>query len=224
MRTDGREAGHRVRYYLYLSDAKLDMLFEQIPQKLLPRLVTEAKVDLKVVSFSVQRAQSEMSRYDRLEVVEAFLEREYDVGWMTEPAFWFRGESGLRVSGADGAGGPVLMTGTDSEPVVVLIGSAHHVMGGEQPSPELGRVGHSWLPSLHRLLQNARPGNTGSLDDRGTLRDSLAFAQQATGPAMWCEFLARQLMRGTVTQEGRTREVVIGTPLYVAMCDEIRGP
>lgn len=39
-----------MRYYLYLSDAKLDMLFEQIPQKLLPRLVTEAKVDLKVVS------------------------------------------------------------------------------------------------------------------------------------------------------------------------------
>ncbi|MFI8992673.1 DUF7019 family protein [Streptomyces sp. NPDC053542] len=223
-----------MRYYLYLSDAKLDMLFEQIPRKLLPRLVTEAKVDLKVVSFSVQRPQTELSRYDRLEIVEAYLEREYDVGWMTEPAFWFRGESGLRVSGADGAGGPVLMTGTDSDPVVVLIGSAHHVMGGEQPSPELGRVGHSWLPSLHRLLENSRPGprsmetpslDTRSLDDRGTLRDSLAFAQQATGPAIWCEFLARQLMRGTVTgEEGRTREVVIGTPLYVAMCDEIQAP
>lgn len=64
-----------MRYYIYVSTAKVDMLYEQIPPKLLQRLVVEAKVDLKVLSVSVQSARTDASRYERLDLVEAYLDR-----------------------------------------------------------------------------------------------------------------------------------------------------
>jgi hypothetical protein len=120
------------------------------------------------------------------------------------------------------------MTGVEENLVVALIGSARHLVGHQEPSPELGRVGHSWLPSLHRLLENALAdadaGNAPAVDEQGTLRDVVAFSGRVAGPATSCEFLARQLMRGTVVdRDGRSRNVVIATPLYVAMSDEIPG-
>jgi hypothetical protein len=207
-----------VRYYLYLSQAKLDMLFDQIPQKVLPRLVTEAKVDLKVVGVSVQRPGAELTRYNRLDIVEGYLAQEYDIGWMTEPSFWFRGDLGLRVSVTRSGAGPVFMTGSDDNLVVALVGSAHHVIGNEHAaSPDL-RMSGSWLPALQALLRQETPD---ALDDGETLRDTLAFSRRVTGPATWCEFLARRLMHGSVTDEdGREWEVVIGTPLYVAMSED----
>ncbi|WP_405662270.1 DUF7019 family protein [Streptomyces sp. RK9] len=219
-----------LRYYVYVSTAKVDMLYEQIPPKLLRRLAVEAKVDLKVVSVAVQSPRAEPSAYDRLDLVEAYLEREFDVSWMSEPAAWFRGDLGLRIAGYGEADKPTLMTGRDGDTVVALIGSAHHLIG-HQAAPDMHRVGFSGLPSIFRLLQdtppewerqfNVRSWNT--MPDRGSVTsDVLRVAEALTVPPMYCEFLARQLMRGTVTQEdGRELTIVVGTPLYVAMSDRV---
>ncbi|MFF7095646.1 DUF7019 family protein [Streptomyces rubradiris] len=37
---------------------------------------------------------------------------------------------------------------------VALVGSVRHLVG-HSAAPELGRAGHSWLPSLYRLLRDA---------------------------------------------------------------------
>ncbi|MFD3584517.1 DUF7019 family protein [Streptomyces sp. NPDC058683] len=221
-----------VRYYLYVSEAKLDMLFEQIPQKLLSRLATEAKVDLKVVSVAVQKAaRAEPGTYGRLDVVERYLEREYDIGWMTEPTSWFRGDLGLRIAGYGSATGPVFMTGQEGRTVVALIGSAHHLVGHRVQAEGIP-VGHSMLPSLFRLLREtpedwprreptAVSGRDYPANDREALRQVLDFSAHLTEPATYCEFLARRLLRGTATDEnGQEWEVVIGTPLYVAMAED----
>jgi hypothetical protein len=224
-----------LRYYVYVSGAKVEMLHAQIPQKLLSRLAAEAKVDLKVAGVSVQRpARQEAGLYARLDVVEGFLEREYDVGWMSSGAeeeagsgFWFRGEAGLRVSGDGLAEGPVLMSGVEGDTLVALVGSAHHLVG-HSAAPELGRVGHSLLPSLFRLLQEASRAETAGVPAArpagGVLHDVAQVCDRLAGPAMWCEFLARELLRGRVTDgTGVQREVVVGTPLYVALSEEQPG-
>ncbi|MFI8930247.1 DUF7019 family protein [Streptomyces sp. NPDC053474] len=217
-----------MRYYIYLSTAKLDMLHAQIPPPLARRLAVEAKVDLKVLSLAVQAPRGDTGAYDRLDLVEAYLEREFDVSWMSEPTAWFRGEAGLRIVGDGGPNGPTLMTGRDGDTVVALIGSAHHLIG-HQAAPDLHRVGHSGLPSMFRLLQEVPPEWEGQFNVRwrgrmpsreSVTRDVLHFAEALTVPPVYCEFLARRLLSGTVTREdGRELTVVVGTPVYVAMSD-----
>ncbi|QCX79692.1 hypothetical protein C9F11_30505 [Streptomyces sp. YIM 121038] len=221
-----------MRYYIYLSTAKVDMLYEQIPPKLARRLAVEAKVDLKVLSLAVQSPRGDTSTYDRLDLVEAYLEREFDVSWMSEPSAWFRGDLGLRIVGDGGPNSPTLMTGRDGDTVVALIGSAHHLIG-HQAAPDLHRVGYSGLPSMFRLLQEVPPEwerqfNVrwwGRMPSRESVaHDVLHFADALTVPPVPCEFLARRLLSDTVRREdGRELTVVVGTPVYVAMSDGMPG-
>jgi hypothetical protein len=51
-----------VRYYLYLSTAKVDMLYGQIPPKLLKCLAVEAEVDLEVPAWPYSRRVGKRAR------------------------------------------------------------------------------------------------------------------------------------------------------------------
>ncbi|WP_455359444.1 DUF7019 family protein [Streptomyces sp. SYSU K21746] len=221
-----------MRYYVYVSEAKLDMLFGQIPPKLLSRLGAEVKVDLKVVGLTVQKDRTEADTYGRLEVVEAYLDRNFDISWMNEPSTWFRGESDLRMSGYGRApDGPVFMMGQEGGTVVVLIGSAHHLIG-QRVSPDTAAVGHSMLPSLFRLVQQAvddrlltAPGGVprreSPAETEEMLQQVVQLGRGLRGPGSSCEFLARRLLSGVVTDgQGRQLNVVVGTPLYVALLGE----
>ncbi|MFD6433771.1 DUF7019 family protein [Streptomyces venezuelae] len=205
-----------MRYYLYVSGTKLDMLYEQIPPKLLKRLAVEAKVDLKVLSVAVQSPRADVTTYDRLDIVEAYLEREFDVSWMTEPRPWFRGDLELRVAGYGSPEGPTFMTGRDGDTVIALIGSAHHLLG-QRTAPETIQASYSMLPSLFRLLEET-PGRAHGQD---AAHQVLEFAETLSEPPVYSEFLARRLLHGTATgRDGRQVDIVVGTPLYVAMADE----
>lgn len=208
-----------MRYYLYVSGSKLDMLYEQIPPKLLKRLAVEAKVDLKVLSVALQSPRAEEGMYDRLDVVETYLEREFDVSWMTEPRPWFRGDLGLRVAGYGGADRPMFMTGREGDTVIALIGSAYHLIG-QRAAVDTIQAAHSNLPSLFQLLDDTPGRRRPPANRQSPLHQVLEFSKSLTVPPVYCEFLARRLLHGTAADEdGRELEIVIGTPLYVAMAD-----
>ncbi|MEV0118601.1 SAVMC3_10250 family protein [Streptomyces sp. NPDC050844] len=216
-----RTAPDDVRYYLYVSDIKLAMLYEQIPPKLLKRLAVEAKVDLKVLSLAVQSARAETtSTYERLDIVESYLEREFDVSWMTEPRPWFRGDLGLRIAGYGSPAGPTFMTGREGDTVVALIGSGHHLIG-QRTAPDTIEAAFSNLPSLFQLARESAPTHGRHADEEEAMRQVLLFSESLMVPPVYGEFLARRLVHGTVTGgDGRELQIVIGTPLYVAMADE----
>ncbi|MGW7067826.1 DUF7019 family protein [Streptomyces sp. NPDC054855] len=208
-----------MRYYLYVSGSKLDMLYGQIPPKLLKRLAVEAKVDLKVLSVAVQSPRADQSAYDRLDLVEAYLERECDVSWMTEPRPWFRGDLGLRIGGYGTPDRPTFMTGREGDTVIALIGSAHHLIG-QRTAVDTIQAASSSLPSLFRLLNEAPEGRA-TANRQSPLHQVLDFSASLTEPPVYCEFLARRLLHGTVTgEDGRELQILVGTPLYVAMADE----
>ncbi|MGW3645057.1 DUF7019 family protein [Streptomyces sp. NPDC000878] len=221
-----------VRYYVYVSGSKVDMLFQQIPQKLLHQLAAEAKVDLKLLSLAVQKAANpEPSMYGRLDVVEGYLDREYNIGWMTEPTSWFRGELGLQIAGYETVTGPVFMTGRQARTVVALIGSARHLLGHSTPTEHISGS-YSMLPPLFQLLREARedwhivPPDSrrrvldGPWNEQQGLIDVLDFSRGMRSPAVNCEFLARRLLYGTHAAEKEELDIVIGTPLYVAMAED----
>ncbi|MGW0394899.1 DUF7019 family protein [Streptomyces sp. NPDC003042] len=148
-----------MRYYEYVSETKVQMLFDQIPPKLLSKLAAEAKIHLEILALSVQKAQAEATLYSRLELVEEYLDRNYEITWMTEPDSWFRGELNLRTATyqeVDGqVGGPLFMVGQAGRTLVALIGSSHHLIGG-RPKEAIGGSS-STLPSLFRLLRREAP-------------------------------------------------------------------
>ncbi len=66
-----------MKYYLYISDAKVDMLLPQVPHHAKKKTSTELGFDLKVLSAKYKsEAETDSDRISRLEAVVDFI-REY---------------------------------------------------------------------------------------------------------------------------------------------------
>jgi hypothetical protein len=85
-----------VRYYIYVSDSKLDMLSEQIPPPLRQRVAAELKVDVKVFSLSLRQTQSSETRTAKLRLIEAYIDENDLAGTVDEPKAYFRGSLEMR--------------------------------------------------------------------------------------------------------------------------------
>ena len=71
---------------VHISDAKLDMLFEQIDPDLRRHLSAEAKVDLKIASLTLRQAErSQAARIAKLRMIEQYIDANHDVGTISSP-------------------------------------------------------------------------------------------------------------------------------------------
>ena len=97
MRLRSREI-RPLRYYLYVSDTKLDMLFDQMDQKLRKRISAEVKVDLKIASLTLREAADPgPTRMAKLRIIERFIDEHHHVGDFSKPGTeYFRGQMGMR--------------------------------------------------------------------------------------------------------------------------------
>lgn len=119
-----------MEYYVYISDAKLDMLYEQIPTRLRDRLATELKIDLKLFSTAFSEHPSEKSKFAKLKLVTDFITKNEQVGTIDEPQSYFAGT--LEMSwGPYGIGDEqiVYFGGFNDKTIVGLGGSLKHVIG-----------------------------------------------------------------------------------------------
>jgi len=231
-----------VRYYTYISEAKLDQLYSQVPRKVLSRLAGELHIDAKIASMSVRNVEADLSTFDRLRLVERYIDEHCETGWFTEPRGWFRGELDLRWAIVRRFGA-VVHTGLDHDTVLAMVGSARHLVGQAKPVPgsELDTPA-SDLPALLGIVERhvedyrAMPFGAHGPTDRGwpfagrygpdeeeqeALEQVLYFSRGMRGPRQPCQFLARRLLQGHTTgPDGQSVNVVIGTPLYVALSDE----
>ena len=55
-----------VKYYIYISDTKLDMLYPQIPKKILERISGELNIKLGMININLKNKESDTSRFDKL--------------------------------------------------------------------------------------------------------------------------------------------------------------
>ena len=149
-----RHAKTPLRYFLYTSDAKLDMLFEQIDPDLRRHLSAEAKVDLKIASVTLRQAErSSAARIAKLRMVEQYIDANHHVGTVSSPGQeYFRGSmamrwgwlSGDRDDGTSGRRDTVFFKGQDGQGLVMLTGSRRHVLGQQLASQV---VGDGWAVS-----------------------------------------------------------------------------
>jgi hypothetical protein len=153
-----------LRYFIYVSDAKLEMLFDQIHADLRRRLSAEAKVDLKLASLSIKAAEEPApTRMAKLKVVERYIDSNHDVGTIESPGFqYFRGTMAMRWGALleDETARVVYFFGKRDGHAVFLGGSRNHVLG--EPTVEAQGIGSnrseffggSGYPTILRALEN----------------------------------------------------------------------
>jgi hypothetical protein len=213
-----------VRYYLYISDAKVDMLLSQIDPDFGRRSTTEAGLSMKL--FSVRRSVEAPApaRTDKLERVLRHLEETGQTGSVDAPGPYFRGSLPLQWGPLQGAnGGSLVYFGGRTERTILGLGGAgSHVLGASAPqAPEFAA---SSVPTLLAGLAAAFAADSGEVPAE---ESSLAWVHTAgrllRGPRQHVEFVARRLLTGPSPYpeiDGRPgMRVLLGSPLYVALSD-----
>ncbi|NED50444.1 DUF7019 family protein [Micromonospora sp. WMMD1219] len=192
-----------LKYYLYLSHLKIGLLAAQVASS--AQHETELAVDLKVVRYSRKAVLPERHDLDKLEKVIRHLQDADQIGAADEERPYVQACLEMRWQVFPTAG-IVVFAGTLDDQVVVLGGSASHVVGGGDAEP-VGSV----PPYLFRKLQELR-GDPGEFDDE-RFHESLAQIGAALpGPAQRVEFVAKRL-----AERPGPNGTLLGSPIYVAL-------
>jgi hypothetical protein len=224
-----------VKYYIYISDAKVDMLFPQVPHDIKKKVATEWKMDLKLLSASRRvETEGEDNRIARLETVVDFIREYGNVGSVDEPDEYVEdalimrwGDYGFQVKD-----NPVVYFGGETTKTVVgLGGSMKHLIGN---SGSCSVDSHSFTPLLLNFLSRElglQEGNGGleavpsRFKETFTPTKAVELATlQMMGVQQNVEFMAKRLAYGSAEMFNenpalRARHVLLASPLYVAMVD-----
>jgi hypothetical protein len=228
-----------MKYYIYISDAKVDMLFPQVPHEIKKKVALEFKMDLKLLSASRKtETETEDNRIARLETVADFIRQFGKVGSVDQPDEYI--DDCMTLKWGDYAAGwdeksPVVYFGGETDRTIVgLGGSSKHIIGSQG---ETSSHSHSATPFLIKFLAEEL-GLQGSKklkqaeedikylgDGRFSPITAVELATlQMNGPEQRLEFLAKKLMYGPVQRyddepEYRDKHVLLATPLYMALAD-----
>jgi hypothetical protein len=186
----------RPRAFEYLSTAKIDSMFDQIPPPIvktitasfgiklpaIPGVPVEAGVGVDAV---LQRGAS--NEYAKLAVVVRRQHELGEIGTVGRPKGLFAGVLSLRWASA--AKEFVFLSGHSGRTIVVLTGSLRHVVSRLGPLPEVTESGSSAVGAYNFLVRVFE----GEWDGSSLLLD-FAF-QNRRGPTQKLEFVAERFAR-----------------------------
>ncbi len=218
-----------LKYYIYVSDSKIDMLFGQIPEGLLSGLISELKINFGVVSASLSRDSPDAARFSKLSVVRRYIEKHAEVGTIDAPKEYFSATIGAkwgRLFHPYRSTEIVYFGGKTKRTTFGLGGSLSHVIGSSvDGKTELG----SSAPFLLRALSQVDTKIAGETDDSwyneisnyDDVRDAVLLAnERLTGPKQKLEFLAKRLLvePPSISHE-ENGKILLGSPIYVALVE-----
>lgn len=226
-----RKLRHRqvkpLRNYLYVSDAKLDMLFEQIDRSLLKQISVELKVDLKLASITLHHAEDPSpARMAKLRIVERFIDDHHNVGTCENRGReYFRGQLNMQwgwiTHPSRNAASIIFFRSKEDTLSLTLAGSRRHVIG--EP-PDVSAVAGSALPHIIAGISDhisdksalaGLPSESARWVRATRVRELRLHPEDA--PSQPMEFLAIPLAE----DRGPDVHVVLGTPIYVALATTI---
>lgn len=224
-----------MKWYLYRSDAKLRMLFQQIAKTGAKRAI-EWKAGYSGLGLS--RKSETDDQVDSDDMLKAVTERlEYDrlVGTLEEPNLYVKGIMPMRwgmyndLGRRDAAEGPLVYFGgldKDMPMLLALGGSSKHVLGHEGATSTYSRSSTPELvDALCRGIETGKFERIHPAEEReeSTIYTAIAIAQHyLRPPTQNLEFFAKTLMEGDITGVEMyigidKTKVILGTPLYVAL-------
>lgn len=185
-----------MKYYLYISDAKVDMLFDQIEPKLLESISGNLKIDLKLLSATLSKEVAQKTKINKLAVVCKYLQTQNMLGTINDPKEYFNGNllmqwKPLNSDSTDPAAElmakatshriysldpekirAVYFAGATRQTILGLVGSQHHLIGmARETKSEF--ISSSLLPHILLALQmeaKISPTEPFKWDNSNTLR------------------------------------------------------
>jgi len=202
-----------MKYYVYISKTKVDMLYPQIPPDFLASAEADLRVNLGVLSAGLKSRSPETSQElaGRVGVLSAYLRDHESVGTPDAPQYWFQAVAPLRWGVVrEYAADIVFFGGQIGSRTVVLLGSSESIVGAAQTADAQHAPFHYTLSFLNAVLE----GRTELTDKQASRLLSWPHAVDTcfrTVPKseQRIDFLARMLHA-----EG---DLLVGTPLYAAL-------
>jgi hypothetical protein len=118
---------NKLKYYVYISQSKVDMLHSQIPSSIRSKLEAEVKLNLQLAEISFSKKQFSDNLYTKLNLVIDYLTKQNLIGNINEPLEYFRGI--LYMGWAQIYPSVIFFGGTSNETTVGLGGSMNNLLG-----------------------------------------------------------------------------------------------
>jgi hypothetical protein len=209
-----------LKYYVYVSESKIDMLYSQIPKNTRSQIEAEVKFNLKIVEVSFAKKQFEDSLYERLAVVLEFLQKRDLIGHLSAPGDFFAGT--VHLDWAQIHPGVVYFGGIYNDVTLGLGGSMKYLLGYDVRDVEHGVSHTPWLASylmkeLDQRIFNPNPDLEYELTKEEKTNRIVNSANHWSGglsvrAIAKFDFVAKKLL--STNYNGR--KVLLGTPIYVA--------
>ena len=226
-----------MKYYIYISDTKIDMLYPQIPQPILKRIASSLSINLKLlgaeISIGSKNSQANETRYAKVRIVSEYIEKHLDVGTIDTPSTYFKGTLPMRWEQIGDS--LVYFMGTTSRTCIALGGSFQHVIGANISIPSLPRGSNdinSLLTTISGYIDIAEGLEPGVISKIKNITPHSLFSiakmkHIMTGPEQRIEFLVKTLLQGSLDRSIKKEHgihlfqsyIVLGTPIYVAIDD-----
>ena len=214
-----------VKNYVYISDTKVDLFYEQIASSDKQKLSYEYGVDLKIVKALVKtEKEKNLTRIDKLNRVIQFLNGSNKLGRMPNPLEYVAGTMDLKWGSLGDEA--VAFMGRASRNFIFLAGSLNHVVGAAN-APK-GKVFPSHLPFMLDIIyayerDHIDPIPTNLAVRSGLEQSDLEWAmsviQSFKGPFQKF-FLAKTHLYGAANEGGDgDLYVLMGSPFYVAVSE-----
>jgi len=116
-----------LKYYVYVSESKVDMLHSQIPPSIRNKLEAEVKLNLQLAEVSFSKKQFSDNLYTKLNLVIDYLDKQNVIGSIGEPLEYFRGT--LHMGWAQIYPSVLFFGGTSNETTIGLGGSMNNLLG-----------------------------------------------------------------------------------------------
>jgi predicted Ser/Thr protein kinase len=203
---------HRPRFFLYLSETKLAMLWPQIPTARATTICTSLGLDAPVVDSRAKMA-----------IVTEFLRDECGFGTADDPDEYFHAALPMKTGSLSAMGkvdAYIYFSGASGDRVVGLVGSpANMVVGPEVPARTSSRGFSAYLlPDIIEAFDQVAGefdvdynGPTRPLDGEHIAYHMRWIDKDIHAPAQRLEFVAKRLYVD--------RHALLGTPLFVALAE-----
>ncbi|MEU6578309.1 SAVMC3_10250 family protein [Streptomyces sp. NPDC046805] len=209
-----RPRNHPLRYYVYISQTKLEILIPQIPARLLRSLEAEIKINVSVFAAGVKKTASAPSPElaAKAGVLGNYLEKQTGwVGTLTDPGRYVKGVASLQYGVMRDYAAELAIFGGEVDGVkIALIGSPASLIGVAADTAANHSLDYYVLKFLRGEAESARGSSEGWTPYEAAV-DGALNAGVLPPTCLRLEFLAKPLFYND--------RVLVATPIYVALAD-----